>query len=677
VWSFLTAHQLPKTPFASGAAALAGRSLHTLLSKVPLYLPALGLGQPITLRAVEALADQHGIALASGEAWVVTEMIKRRDTVIADTYADAIAHASERGDRIIGMEDVRDTERFTMSWHDTEGQAHHFSGQPDVWVEFISAQGEVIACVLDYKTGRGESVGSAAENQQLGALATLGATMSQLLTPERRFHAVRGALIERATLGQPQITVFFPADVLAGNLEPIQDHVERQDRLLAAWRAASDSAGDPTPEFSAQLDAQARIGSQCTFCAGTVACGKKREWMIEKTAASRVSVEEEAQLARQLVLVEREQAELAGKPNEYFTEPMNEQTLKATHEAAKAMIEGMAVAESIHQATTDIIRHRLQKDAAAVPGFGLKTGARYLALNPERVTKREDGEDQVAQADLTPAGVFADLAAVLPGVAQERFVAEACEVNPGRVTELLGRIHGMPKDRVLTDSLTSAQVCSYIYKMSKLVPIKEAAKVMGVSTITMRRWDKAGLVKAERSASNRRLYDLAKLKPEQFRASSDERKTVAYARVSSHDQKEDLGRQKQVLELYCARQGWTFEVIADLGSGMNYHKKGLKRLLDDIIAGRVGRLVIAHKDRLLRFGAELVFAICEAKQVEVVILNQGEDTSFEQDLAKDVLEIITVFSARLYGSRSHKNQKLLDGVRQAVEAATAPSPTTP
>ena len=102
---------------------------------------------------------------------------------------------------------------------------------------------------------------------------------------------------------------------------------------------------------------------------------------------------------------------------------------------------------------------------------------------------------------------------------------------------------------------------------------------------------------------------------------------------------------------------------------MNYHKKGLKRLLDDVIEGRIGRLVLTHKDRLLRFGAELVFAICEAKAVEVVILNQGEDTTFEEDLAKDVLEIITVFSARLYGSRSRKNQKLLEGVKKAVEDA--------
>ncbi len=143
-----------------------------------------------------------------------------------------------------------------------------------------------------------------------------------------------------------------------------------------------------------------------------------------------------------------------------------------------------------------------------------------------------------------------------------------------------------------------------------------------------------------------------------YRAAPDERRTIAYARVSSHDQKDDLERQKQVLELYCARQGWTFEIVTDLGSGMNCQKKGLKRLLGEILDGKVGRLVISHRDRLLRFGADLIFAICEAKEVEVVILNLGEDTTFEEDLAKDVLEIITVFSARLYGSRSRKNQKL-------------------
>jgi putative resolvase len=138
--------------------------------------------------------------------------------------------------------------------------------------------------------------------------------------------------------------------------------------------------------------------------------------------------------------------------------------------------------------------------------------------------------------------------------------------------------------------------------------------------------------------------------------------------VSSHDQRDDLERQKRVLERYCAQQGWTFELVSDLGSGMNYSKKGLKRLLNAILTEQVGRLVITHKDRLLRFGSELVFALCEAYHTEVVILNQGEQPlSFEEELAQDVLEIITVFSARLYGSRSHKNRKLVETLRQAAE----------
>jgi putative resolvase len=206
--------------------------------------------------------------------------------------------------------------------------------------------------------------------------------------------------------------------------------------------------------------------------------------------------------------------------------------------------------------------------------------------------------------------------------------------------------------------------------MHKLVAISEAANALGVHPDTLRRWEKDGKIKPHRTSGGLRRYDLADLRPDLIHAASTSpRKTVAYARVSSHDQKEDLERQKQVLESYCAKQGWTFEIVSDLGSGMNYRKRGLQKLLDDIIAGHVGRLVLNHKDRLLRFGAELVFAICEIKEVEVVILNQGEDTSFEQDLAEDVLEIITVFSARLYGARSKKNKKLIDNLKAAAEAS--------
>lgn len=205
--------------------------------------------------------------------------------------------------------------------------------------------------------------------------------------------------------------------------------------------------------------------------------------------------------------------------------------------------------------------------------------------------------------------------------------------------------------------------------MNKLVPISTAAKALGVSTSTLRRWEASGRLMPARTEGGQRRYDLGELRPEFFHGIPAARKTFAYARVSSRDQQADLERQKQVLELYCASQGWTFEVIADLGSGMNYRKKGLGRLIDGILAGDVGRLVLPHKDRLLRFGAELVFAMCEAKEVEVVIINQGEDNWFEEELAEDVLDIIAVFSARLYGSRSHRNQKLIDGVRLAVKDA--------
>lgn len=204
--------------------------------------------------------------------------------------------------------------------------------------------------------------------------------------------------------------------------------------------------------------------------------------------------------------------------------------------------------------------------------------------------------------------------------------------------------------------------------MNRLISIDEASKQLGVSISTLRRWDKSGLLVAQKTPNGHRRYDLSKINPNLLHGIGDkDRKTVAYARVSSHDQKDDLERQIQVLELYCAKQGWQFEIINDLGSGMNYHKKGLKRLLNDILNDKIGRLVLTHKDRLLRFGAELVFALCEARNVEVVIINQGENLSFEEELAQDVLEIITVFSARLYGSRSKKNKRILEAVKVALE----------
>ena len=108
-------------------------------------------------------------------------------------------------------------------------------------------------------------------------------------------------------------------------------------------------------------------------------------------------------------------------------------------------------------------------------------------------------------------------------------------------------------------------------------------------------------------------------------------------------------------------------MIEDLGSGLNYNKRGLKRLIKLIADNQVERLVLTHKDRLLRFGSELVFSLCEHFGCEVVIINRTEDSSFEEDLATDVLEIITVFSARLYGSRSHKNKRIVEELKDVAQ----------
>jgi putative resolvase len=211
-------------------------------------------------------------------------------------------------------------------------------------------------------------------------------------------------------------------------------------------------------------------------------------------------------------------------------------------------------------------------------------------------------------------------------------------------------------------------------KQEKLMRVGQAAAMLGVTGETLRRWEREGKItpSVKSQGTGWRRYAMSDLESAVIpglTAKKDERKTVAYARVSSSEQAGDLERQADTLVAFCSARGWTHETIRDIGSGMNYKKKGLKNLLNRILAGDVERLVVAHKDRLLRFGAELVFALCEAKDCEVVIINKDETATFEEDLARDVLEIVTVFSARLYGKRSSKNRKIAESVRKALEAA--------
>ena len=196
-----------------------------------------------------------------------------------------------------------------------------------------------------------------------------------------------------------------------------------------------------------------------------------------------------------------------------------------------------------------------------------------------------------------------------------------------------------------------------------MISMKEAAKLLGVTPKTLRTWEKDGKIKSTRTAGGHRRYNVTDLIGNKKEGSV----TVAYARVSTGEQKADLKRQELVLENYCAAKGYSFEIISDLGSGLNYKKKGLVKLIKLICSNSVERLVISHKDRLLRFGSELIFSLCENFGVEVVVINRSEDSTFEEDLAHDVLEIITVFSARLYGSRSHKNKKIIEKLQEVAK----------
>jgi predicted site-specific integrase-resolvase len=198
------------------------------------------------------------------------------------------------------------------------------------------------------------------------------------------------------------------------------------------------------------------------------------------------------------------------------------------------------------------------------------------------------------------------------------------------------------------------------------VSISRAAAELGVSRDTLRRWEAAGKIEVERTPSGHRRYDLVQLRGVVPSRAASDRITVAYARVPSSNHKKELKRQINILESFCVENGWKFELIQDIGSGMNYRKSGLRRLIQRLCQGDVGRLVLSHRDRLLRFGVELIFSLCEHFGTEVVIINASSLAEFEDEIASDVMEIITIFSARLYGSR---NQKNLDIVKKLIEVA--------
>ena len=201
---------------------------------------------------------------------------------------------------------------------------------------------------------------------------------------------------------------------------------------------------------------------------------------------------------------------------------------------------------------------------------------------------------------------------------------------------------------------------------NRLVKIGKAAEMPGTTPEVLRKWERTGeLLPARKTRGGTRDYAVADL----LGSANEAAPTLCHARVSGRDRKADLDRQQAALEAYGAAKGWQAETIRDLGSGLHHRKAGLQRLLDLIMKRRIRRLVITHKDRLLSFGAELVFAMCELQGIEIVIMHQGAPPAFEEELAQDVLEITTVFPARLYGSRSHQARQWIDALKWAQEQA--------
>ena len=182
----------------------------------------------------------------------------------------------------------------------------------------------------------------------------------------------------------------------------------------------------------------------------------------------------------------------------------------------------------------------------------------------------------------------------------------------------------------------------------------EFAALIGKTVNTLQRWDREGILPAHRSPTNRRYYTHDQYLEYRGLKATGVGSTFAYARVASAGQKPDLQNQLAALRDYCQRHDVQVdEWIEEVGSGLNYQRKQFNRLMEEIELGRVHRLVIAHKDRLVRFGFEWFAAFCQRHGTDLVIVN-GDTLSPEQELVQDLLSIVHIFSARLYGLRSYK-----------------------
>ena len=195
----------------------------------------------------------------------------------------------------------------------------------------------------------------------------------------------------------------------------------------------------------------------------------------------------------------------------------------------------------------------------------------------------------------------------------------------------------------------------------KYYSIGEFAKEIGKTIQTLRNCDKKNILKPShvtqggtRYYSQEQLNHFLGLKLEK----QINKKIIGYCRVSSHKQKDDLERQIENVKTYMYAKGYQFEIITDIGSGINYNKKGLNQIIDMVTNSEVEKIVVLYKDRLIRFGYELIENLCNKFGTIIEIIDNTEKTD-EQELVEDLVQIVTVFSCRLQGKRANKAKKMI------------------
>ncbi|MDR2407145.1 MAG: IS607 family transposase [Bacteroidales bacterium] len=195
--------------------------------------------------------------------------------------------------------------------------------------------------------------------------------------------------------------------------------------------------------------------------------------------------------------------------------------------------------------------------------------------------------------------------------------------------------------------------------MVSLISITKAKKMLGVTAQTLRNWDRSGKLKPVVIGNyGNRYYDISQI-DNLSGATKKDKLVLGYCRVSSQKQKADLERQIENVRSYLCAKGYKFEIITDIGSGINYNKNGLHTLIDKINDGIVSKIIVLYKDRLLRFGFELIEYFAKINNCEIEIIDHTKRTE-EQELVEDLVQIITVFSCKLQGKRSKKTKELIE-----------------